>query len=453
MIDLKDCNQLKEWLNKLVKERISSEIDINLIYDKEIYWQLTSLKYDKRIKIILNKKLYKVGYQNNIKCSYLNIKNNFFESQFDYLPAPASEELIGELLKQKCNFFTINYDILGLSFWMLNRCEEIYPKKKLLDKYERFNGRYAHSIINDYHLRPIVDEWFLFLCEVITYYFPEVKIIKTKFRILPSIDIDNPRKFSLLYKRRIIFNYLKTFFKDISFGNLKYLLLIITKRIKEDPYDSFEWILNQNKSMNIQAEYYFMVNHDNWRHDTGYDINHPFMRNLLKKIHLEGNIIGLHPSYDSIKSNNSISYQFQKIRNLCSELSINQEIWCARMHYLRFIFPETAYQYEEAGIKYDSSLYFDDNPGFRCGTCKPYNLFDPINNKILDLIERPVIFMDDSLISHQPDNSEGLYEYINKIDFLKNQCKNVSGDFIFIWHNCKLTKEYMKLIYSRTLKY
>ena len=44
------------------------------------------------------------------------------------------------------------------------------------------------------------------------------------------------------------------------------------------------------------------------------------------------------------------------------KLSIKQNIWGARMHYLRFIFPETAYQYIEAGIKFDSSLFFDDAP-------------------------------------------------------------------------------------------
>ena len=452
MVYLGDSYQLEKWFNHLVKERISPEIEINLVKDFSIHWVLSHPKYEKKIRIFLNNKLYKIGYQKDLEFALIKIKNNFFRSEFEILPAPGSKKVNGNLLNNDDEFFTINYDIFGLAFWMLNRCEEINPDKRLLDKHGRFKSVYSHSIINDYHLRPIVDEWFLFLSEVIKFNFPKLKIKKTIFKIFPTIDIDNPRKYSLLFKKRILLNYFRSFFQDISFSNLRYLFSFIKNNNNNDPYDNFDWILKENKNFGLKADFFFMVNHFNWRYDTGYDIENSQIKDLIKKIYLYGNSIYLHPSYNTINKHSSLLFQIKKLKSLCKNLSIFQQKWSARMHYLRFIFPQTAYQYIEAEIKYDSSLYFTDAPGFRCGTCKEYNFFDPINNKMLDLIERPLIYMDTSYLPTNGENKEDLSECIEKINYLKSQCRKVGGNFTFLWHNCQLQDSYKKDLYINTIE-
>tara|TARA_A100001388_G_scaffold277253_1_gene267637 strand:- start:11016 stop:12377 length:1362 start_codon:yes stop_codon:yes gene_type:complete len=451
MINLKQTDNLEKWLNILLTERISSLIKIKLVHDDQIFWELSFKQYSKKIKIIFNEKLYKIGYQKDLECPIIKIKNSLFRSQFTHLPAPGSNLTNHQIFINNKNSFTINYDILGLSYWMLNRCEEINSEAKFFDSHGRFKSNYSHSVINNYHIRPIVDEWFIFLSEAISFNFPEIKIKKTKFKISPTIDVDNPRRFSLLFKKRILYNYIRSFLNDISFRNLINLFSTFLNHNVKDPYDSFDWLLQVNKSLNLKTDFYFMVEQENWRYDTGYKIENPIIKNLIKKISLDGNKIFLHPSYNSINKSKGIYFELKKLKNLCSKLSIKQNKWGARMHYLRFIFPETAYQYIEAGIKFDSSLFFDDAPGFRCGTCKEYKLFDPLKNKILNLVERPIIFMDDSFITNTTVDDEIFFESIQKMFFFKNKCKNVGGNFTFIWHNCKLNNKKLKEFYIKTI--
>jgi len=56
-------------------------------------------------------------------------------------------------------------------------------------------------------------------------------------------------------------------------------------------------------------------------------------------------------------------------------------------------------RWEQAGFQYDSTLSYADRPGFRCGTCHPYPMFDPMAQRPLRLIQRPLIAMECSVIA------------------------------------------------------
>ena len=184
MINFKDTEQLEKWVSILIKNRISQEVDIYLENERKIKWVLSSRKYDKKIKIILDKNLYKVGYQKNLQCPSIKLKNIFFSSKFEYLPAPGSTKYLDKILCDNKHFFTIKYDIIGLAFWMLNRCEEINSEKIFFDKHRRFKSCYSHSVKNNYHMRPIVDEWFIFLREVIKYFLKQLTQIMNQLNVI-----------------------------------------------------------------------------------------------------------------------------------------------------------------------------------------------------------------------------------------------------------------------------
>ena len=59
MVYLGDSYQLEKWFNHLVKERISPEIEINLVKDFSIHWVYHILNMKRKLNFS-NNKLYKI---------------------------------------------------------------------------------------------------------------------------------------------------------------------------------------------------------------------------------------------------------------------------------------------------------------------------------------------------------------------------------------------------------
>ena len=74
--------------------------------------------------------------------------------------------------------------------------------KKYIDIHNRFKVECSHAFKYNYLSRPIIDEWFLYFTELVRFVYPNIKLNKFKFRITPTHDIDNPRKFSLLFNQK-----------------------------------------------------------------------------------------------------------------------------------------------------------------------------------------------------------------------------------------------------------
>ena len=103
-------------------------------------------------------------------------------------------------------------------------------------------------------------------------------------------------------------------------------------------------------------------------------------------------------------------------------------------------------------MKYDSTLGFAEEGGFRCGTCYEYPVFDIIQRKELELIERPFILMDTSYFKISNLTEE---KWIEEISYFKNIIRKYGGEFTFIWHNSSFTDLYLNrnyLSYSALLE-
>lgn len=132
--------------------------------------------------------------------------------------------------------------------------------------------------------------------------------------------------------------------------------------------------------------------------DGDYEIDHPSIRNLMRRIHERGHEIGLHPIYNTYKDPQAIVAEAIRLKRVCNEEGIRQQAWGGRMHYLRWETPTTLFGWDEAGMSYDSTLGYADRPGFRCGTCFDFPAFDPVQKRILNLRIRPLIVMECSVI-------------------------------------------------------
>ena len=92
-----------------------------------------------------------------------------------------------------------------------------------------------------------------------------------------------------------------------------------------------------------------------------------------------------------------------------------------------------------------------DRPGFRCGTCHEYPAFDPVAQESLPLRIRPLVVMECSVIDSFYLGL-GLTEAAQeKMQMLKERCRQVSGIFTFLWHNSSLNDNESRLIFSSLL--
>jgi hypothetical protein len=202
---------------------------------------------------------------------------------------------------------TIHYDILGLTYWMLARIEEV--GRKDLDQHQRFASSSSHAFKHGYLERPIVDEWLHLLGQVIKRVWPAVTLKEHHFNMKVSHDVDAPSS--------SIFSSWFTVFKQMAeqllfHRNIK--AAIRTFRVKlsgskkiplKDPNNTFDWLMDQSEENNLKSAFYFVCG-GNHRYDPDYQINDERIRQLIRHIHARGHELGLHPSYMTFQSPTSL---------------------------------------------------------------------------------------------------------------------------------------------------
>ncbi|MNI43515.1 hypothetical protein D3C73_978460 [compost metagenome] len=337
---------------------------------------------------------------------------------------------------------------------MLTRQEEI--GRTDLDAHGRFPATSSHAFEHDYLERPVVDEWLHVLGLVIQQTWPNLRLKKNQFAIKVSHDVDSPSLYGFkswytvgrmmagdLLKRRDFRAFATAPF--IKFGTA-------SKLHTADPFNTFEWIMDQSEMNNQVSAFYFISGRTDPNRDADYDLEHPAIRQLMRRVHARGHEIGLHPSYASYRSPEIINAEFKRLRKVAREEGISQSEWGGRMHYLRWDHPITLRAWANAGMDYDSTLGYADRPGFRCGTCFEFPAFDPVLCEVLPLRIRPLVAMECTIID---DIYLGLgvgKQAQQKLQELKVVCAKVSGCFTVLWHNSSLNSSCLREMYSQAVQ-
>ena len=119
------------------------------------------------------------------------------------------------------------------------------------------------------------------------------------------------------------------------------------------------------------------------------------------------------------------------------------------MHYLRWENTTTLQAWDEAGMNYDSTLGYADQPGFRCGTCIEYPAFNPIDQTEMKTLRiRPLITMECSITEPMYLGLGFSKEAIKKFSSSIENCKKVNGQYTLLWHNSNLYDINQKELYK-----
>ena len=328
------------------------------------------------------------------------------------------------LIRQTNHEITCDIDIFASSFFLLSRWEEyVLPFR---DEHSRFPGERSLAHTHGFLTRPVVNEYVEMLWKMLTalgYSYPR----KTRrFHIKPTHDIDEIRFWNFKRFRSLPGNIagdlLKRKSARLAFKRMTgFIATLLNPR--RDPDNYFEQFMDLAEKTGTRADFNFIAGGTS-PYDPGYPLNDRFCQLLFDTIIKRGHTIGIHPSYHSFRHRQRLEAELELLRALS-----HAPVESSRQHYLRFEVPATWQMLEQTGIKTDSTLYYPGFPGFRCGTCYEYPVFDVIRKKELDLTEQPLLLMDRCLLNKTTD------EVSFTVKNLVEKTRKYEGTFVFLWHN------------------
>ena len=329
------------------------------------------------------------------KCSPHSMIPIFYPSEFNDI-----------IVAHNGNVTYLNLDIFGTIFFFLSRYEEYVLDTS--DEHGRFP--FKSSILSNKSLikRPTVNEYIEILWSTMKRIWPKLRRMQHKFKIDLTIDIDRP-----VYKENKSLIDFDFYFKIFKFA--------------------------ESNSLTLK---FFFISGGSTLFDAEYKLNDLEIQKLLKLVDERGHKIGLHPSYDSIVSIKKAKMELDALKFTCESLGIQQNIKYSRQHYLRFYPRSTWRNLDSIGISNDSSLSFAEHVGFRCGICNEYPVFDLKYSKKLNLLEQPLLLMDDTLFSNIYMNfSINNDEALITCNEIKNSCKFFDGTFTILFHDNNILNE------------
>lgn len=345
--------------------------------------------------------------------------------RFDDLPVIYSGNgKLNSLLDKSDNLIKTNIDIIASSFFMLTRYEEVIVDER--DKFDRFPATSSLAYKEGFLERPIVDEYIELFWNWIDSFNPGLKRKKLwagkKFAVCLTHDVDRLRKFRLmpplLTLKRVLFERRES--KKAWRVFTDYLKAI--GRSMEDPYlIAFDRLLSLERAYGCASTFYFMAEGED------YSVSSSDTKALMNRLLDERNEIGLHGGFDSYNDSTRLNDEKRLV-----EQALGAEVIGIRQHFLRWKTPETWRIQEKAGLKYDTTLSFADHVGFRCGICHPYQPFDVLEGRILDIWEVPLVVMDGSLFGYQDLCLEEGWQVIKTLIDTVEQHRGV---FVTLWHN------------------
>ena len=332
------------------------------------------------------------------------------------------------------------FDVFSAAFYMLSRYEEYLPFTN--DAHGRFPGAMSLAYRGGFLQMPVVDIWARYLAAALVKRFPVISIRHNDFSSLLTVDVDQP----FAYKSRGFLRSMGGIMKGFAGTGAKPAERIRTMAGQmADPYDNFAYIDEQVKLYGSNALYFFPTG------DPGpYDHNpsckdHDYTSVIRKYDTISGS--GLHPSYRSVGSPKTLKMEVERYKHITGH---NPER--ARQHWLLLRMPETYQAYENVGIKYDYTMGYADEPGFRAGIARPFLFYDLTREKTTGLTVVPFQLMDGTLRQYMhllPEAAMGVIRNIIEAT------RNAGGFFVSIWHNTSLTEtngwEGWKKVFEETL--
>lgn len=154
-----------------------------------------------------------------------------------------------------------------------------------------------------------------------------------------------------------------------------------TRRPQDDPWYQIPQILQR---LGDRRSTFFWLGTPRDHKAYRYDIQRLEFASLLGDTLQRGHTVGLHGSPRHVRSLNDLGREAKRLQVLSGH-----PVTYSRQHYLRVDPKCTLNSLSALGFRVDSSLGFNDRPGFRCGSCIPIRWWDLHRHQGLPMAELP----------------------------------------------------------------
>ncbi len=323
----------------------------------------------------------------------------------------------------KC-FFSVGeksalpFDIFSASFYLLSRYEEYLPHLK--DEKGRFPAMESLGYKENFLEQPVIDIWAYKFKEVLQTSFIEIEFPKKSMIIHNLIEAHEP----FAYKHKGFFRSFVGFtgniikFRFRSFFKRSQVLL----GFRNDPYDTFEWIINKVKKSKTNLIIFFLLGESN---DFMKGINSQRKKfKILIKFISDYKNVGLIFSSESLIDSSLLKrekLQLENITNRSLLSTMNKEYMVNLPDIYRYLI--------ELEIERDFTMVYEDEIGFRAGTCTPFLFYD-LDYEIKTPLTIHPIALTTSALEDKKD-----FAIQHSVSTIMSSVKKVNGTFSIIFNN------------------
>ncbi len=316
--------------------------------------------------------------------------------------------------------YDLPLDIFSAAFYLLSRYEEYQPFTP--DGMGRFPAAASMAYREGWLDEPVVDLWSSWLADRLVRQSDEISYRVPPLRFVATYDIDQ----AYAYRGKPWWRLLPG---GLVHGDLGRRWAVWRGK-KQDPYDTFERIRTTHALLRERPVFFFHVGR--WgRYDKSLPAAGETMREVVRQVGRYGQV-GLHPSVHAARDNRILVKELEQLEALRGDV-----VLMSRMHYLMMRFPDIPRALVAAGIRQDFSLTYPDEPGFRAGTCHPFQWYDLEREEETSLQLVPTTLMDGALF--RKASSPG--EITACLEHFRKKTEPYGGLLVTLWHNHTLSLE------------
>ena len=341
----------------------------------------------------------------------------------------------------------LTVDVFGSAFFMLSRYEELVVPAR--DHHGRFAATSSLAHAEGFLGIPIVDAYAELLWGALEGLWPRLERPARSFQLALSHDVDQPLasagRGAPALMRQLGADLLIRHDAELAGRRLRSWAGLRRGDHTLDPYNTFDFLMDVSERHSIAGAFYFLATEEISAVDGPYTLEQPWIEALIRRIHVRGHEIGLHPSFESHLDPLLTQVEFGRLRDAAERQGVSQERWGGRQHYLRWQNPVTWSNWEAAGLSYDSTVGYADRIGFRAGTCHEFRPFHLLERRPLRLRERPLHVMDRTLFDYMKLSPEVASQRVLE---LARECRGYGGTLSLLCHNSLLPSTRQKRWYE-----